>query len=254
MINFIKILKYRNGPLFFFGLICIVSAIVFIVLSKTSNSQLRGVNVWNKPFKFAMSILFYSWSMAWYCYYLPSFNINLFSWTVIVLLGFEIIYIAIQAGRGQLSHYNNSTPVYLLLFRLMGFAATLVTLYTAYLGILFFQNDLSDLPVAYLWSIRSSILIFVLFSFEGALMGGRMAHTVGGVDGSIGIPLFKWSKKFGDLRVSHFIGMHALQVLPFCAYYFIKNTITILIISIIYGLLALYTLIQALKGKPFYKL
>ena len=35
--------------------------------------------------------------MAWYCYYLPSFNIRLFNWTVSVLLGFEIVYIAIQA-------------------------------------------------------------------------------------------------------------------------------------------------------------
>ncbi|MDD4968940.1 MAG: hypothetical protein PHT07_05885 [Paludibacter sp.] len=214
---------------------------------------MAGVNAWNKPFKFAMSILFYSWSMAWYCYYLPSFTINIFSWAVIILLGYEIGYIAIQAGRGQLSHYNNSTPFYLFLFQVMGLAATLVTLYTAYIGVLFFLNDLPDLPPAYLWSIRTGILIFVVFSFEGALMGGRMSHTIGGEDGSIGIPLLKWSKKFGDLRVSHFIGMHALQVLPFLAYYFIKNTLAIFIVSALYGFLALYTLIQALKGKPFYK-
>ena len=253
MMNFIETLKYRNEPLFYFGLICFVLAIIFLLLNKTTTIQLKGVNAWNKPFKFAFSIMLYSWSMAWYCYYLPFFNIYVFNWVVIILFGFEIIYIAIQAGRGQLSHYNNSTPLYLVLFQLMGLAATLVTLYTAYVGVLFFQNDFPDLPLAYLWSIRSGILIFVVFSFEGALMGGRMSHTVGGEDGSIGIHLLKWSKKFGDLRVSHFIGMHALQVLPILAFYVIRNTKAIFIVSILYGLLALYTLIQALTGKPFHK-
>jgi len=253
MMNFIETLKYRNEHLFYFGFICFVLAIVFFVLIRTTTIQLKGVNAWNKPFKFALSIMLYSWSMAWYCFYLPSFNISVFNWAVIVLFGFEIIYIAFQAGRGQLSHYNNTTQFYLVLFQLMGLAATLITIYTAYVGYLFFQNNFPDLPLPYLWSIRSGILIFVVFSFEGALMGGRMSHTVGGEDGSIGIPLLNWSKKLGDLRVAHFIGMHALQVLPIIAYYFIKNTTAIFIVSALYSLLALYTLIHALKGKPFHK-
>ena len=254
IINFIETLKYRNESLFYFGSVCFLLAIVFLLLTTITTHQLKGVNVWNKPFKFAFSIMLYSWSMAWYCYYLPTFNISLFNWTVIVFLGYELIYIAIQAGRGQLSHYNNSTSFYLVLFRLMGLAAILVTFYTAYVGVLFFQNDFPNLPMSYLWGIRSGILIFVVFSFEGALMGARMAHTIGGEDGNVGIPLLKWSLNFGDLRVAHFIGMHALQVLPILAYYFIKDTTAIFIVSALYGLLALYTLMQALKGRPFHKL
>jgi hypothetical protein len=228
--------------------------LVFILLTKISNIQVAGVNAWNKPFKFAFSIMLYAWTMAWYCYYLPSFNIGLFNWAVIVLLGFEIVYIAIQAGRGQKSHFNMSSPFYLVLFQLMGLAATLVTLYTAYIGFLFFQNSFPELPIAYLWGSRLGIIIFVIFSFEGALMGAQMSHTVGGQDGSIGIPLLKWSKQFGDLRVAHFIGMHALQILPFLAFYLLKNTKAIFIVSTLYGLLALFTLIQALNAKPFTKL
>jgi hypothetical protein len=54
----------------------------------------------------------------------------------------------------------------------------------------------------------------------------------------------------GDLRVSHFIGMHALQVLPILSYYVFKNTKWTIGLSVVYGLLALLTLIQAVQGKP----
>ena len=222
--HFIETLKDRNEPLFYFGLICLISAFIFLMLTKISGTQVMGVNAWYKPFKFALSIMLYSWTMAWYCYYLPAFNITLYNWAVIILLGFEIVYIAIQAGRGQLSHFNMRTTFYMVLFQIMGLAATLVTLYTGYIGFLFFQNSFPDLPVAYVWAIRLGILIFVIFSFEGALMGARMSHTVGSTDGGNGIPVLQWSKQYGDLRVAHFIGMHALQVLPMLAFYFIKNT------------------------------
>ena len=68
--------------------------------------------------------------MAWCCHFLPSINIGMFNWAIIILLGFEIIYIALQASKGQESHFNVSTPLYAALFSLMAIAASVVTLYT----------------------------------------------------------------------------------------------------------------------------
>ncbi|MBF04544.1 MAG: hypothetical protein CMP76_14760 [Flavobacterium sp.] len=250
MIAFIQELKTRNETLFYYGLVCLGIALLFFVLTKITTTQVYGVNAYFKPFKFAFSTFLFAWAMAWYCYYLPSFNVGFFNWTVILLLGFEIVYIAIMASKGLTSHYNLSSPFYATMFSLMAIAATLVTLYTAYIGFLFFSQSFPDLSNYYVWAIRLGILIFVVFSFEGFAMGSNLSHTVGAINDNSNWFIVGWSKTAGDLRVSHFIGMHALQVLPILSFYVLKNTKATILISILYGLLALVTLVQALQGKP----
>ena len=136
---FIQEIKSRNETLFYFGLICLLFSFLFLGLTKISNTQVFNVNAWYKPFKFAFSTFLYAWAMAWYCAYLPKFNIQLFNWSIIILLGFEIVYIAIQAYRGQLSHFNVSTSFYASMYSLMAFAAAAVTIYPSYVCIYFFK-------------------------------------------------------------------------------------------------------------------
>ena len=253
MKDFILQLKFRNEALFYFGLVCLLFSVVFILLTKFTTTQVYGVNAWYKPFKFAFSTVLFAWAMGWYCYYLPNFNLKLFNWTVILLLGFEIFYIALQASKGQLSHYNLSTPVYSFLYSMMALAATAVTLYTAYVGFLFFKYDFPELPSHYVWAIRFGIIFFVVFALEGFAMGSRLNHSVGAFNENSNWFIVGWSKTVGDLRVAHFIGMHALQVLPILSYYLLKSNKLTIGLSILYGLLALATLVQAIQGKPIIK-
>ncbi|HEU4471596.1 MAG TPA: hypothetical protein VFR58_10960 [Flavisolibacter sp.] len=250
---FILELKQRSEPLFYFGILCLAASLICLSLTRFTATQVAGVNTWFKPFKFALSIAVYSMTMAWLVWYLPQFNRPLFSWTIILLLGFEIVYIILQAARGRQSHFNVSTSSYAFLYAMMAIAATAVAVYTAYIGVLFFTSDFPQLPSYYLWAIRLGILLFVAFSLEGFVMGSRLSHTIGAADGGPGLPIVNWSTKYGDPRIAHFIGMHALQVLPLASWYLLKDVKATILLGLLYGLLAIFTLIQALHGKPFYK-
>jgi hypothetical protein len=174
MIDFLVDLKSINEPLFYFGATCLVSGVLLLILAHFRHLQVNGTNAWYKPFKFALSIGIFCWTMGWYTGYLqPSGQIRLYSWAMIILLGFELIYITLQAARGQLSHYNISSPLYTSLTVTMALAAIAATLYTGYIGILFCTRTFPELSNAYLWAIRMGIFFFVIFAFEGAVMGAK---------------------------------------------------------------------------------
>jgi hypothetical protein len=250
--SFLLELKTRNPELFWFGLICLILALVLGVLSKVIPTQFLGISAFYKPIKFCLSTTFFAWSMAWFCFYLPNFNVKFFNWSTIILLGFEIVYILVQATKGQASHFNLSTPFYAFMYSLMALAASLVSIYTGYIAYLFFKEPLAQLPDYYVWGIRLGMVLFVIFSFQGFAMGSRLTHTIGAADGGKGIPFLNWSISAGDLRIAHFLGMHALQLIPILAFYVLKNTKATFGLAAVYALVAFLSWYMAMRGKsPF---
>lgn len=253
MTSFLEQLNQRNPTLYYFGWLCLLTAFTCLVLIPLTHTRVAGVNAWYKPLKFGLSAGIFAWTMGWYGYYLGPLPImDVYSWSVTLLLGFEVAYIAVQAGRGQRSHYNVDAPVYALLYGAMGLAAVAATLGTAYLGVLFCQRDFPALPTAYLWSIRMGIGLFGVFALQGVLMGARGSHTVGAPDGGLGVPIVHWSRRHGDLRIAHFMGMHAIQILPLLSFYWVTNSGTTLTMGLLYGLLNTGLFVQAMRGKPLF--
>jgi hypothetical protein len=102
-----------------------------------------------------------------------------------------------------------------------------------------------------LWGIRFGLLLFVVFAFAGGLMAARLSHTVGSVmESTNGLPVLNWSRESGDLRVAHFFGMHALQLLPILGFYFVRSKQLIIFISLLYAAIVSALLWQALKAVP----
>ncbi len=250
---FLSTLALRNAPLYYFGWVCLAGALACAGLSWASPTQVAGVNAWVKPLKFCGSIALFAWTMGWYLGYLgPRPAVSLYAWVVVGTLTFELLCIAGAAAGGQRSHFNVSSPFHAVVFAAMGVAISIMTLWTAYIGLLFCQVPLPGLPPAYLWAIRLGIALFVVFAFEGGLMAGRLAHTVGGPDGGPGLPGLNWSTRHGDLRVAHFLGMHALQVLPLLAWYGRLSVRSTGAVALLYGGLAVALLVLALHGRPLW--
>ncbi|MBL7716320.1 MAG: hypothetical protein JNL01_12715 [Bdellovibrionales bacterium] len=240
-------------PLFYFGLVNFVLAIAFGIAAWIQPTQFMGVNAWYKPIKFALSIGIYVWTLAFFSRYLESrVNLDAFNAAVILSLGFEIVYIAYQAAQGKGSHFNVATSLHSFLYSMMAVGATVAALAGAWLGYHFFTKDFPQLDPAYLWSIRLGFVIFVIFAFQGFAMGSRLAHTVGAPDGGPGLPFVNWSRSAGDLRIAHFMGMHALQVIPFLTYWLIRDVRWVFASAGVYLLTVFAVFFRALAGRPLF--
>jgi hypothetical protein len=165
----------------------------------------------------------------------------------------EITLITMQAARGTTSHFNHATVFDGAVFNVMGAMIGLNTLLVVWVLVLF-MGDVPSLPPAYLAGIRWGLLIFLLASAQGGVLVIHDAHTVGAPDGGPGLPLVNWSTKYGDLRVAHFVGLHALQILPLLGYAMRGWAAGARVVAglacgygVVFGLLAY----QALRGHPF---
>lgn len=255
MTSFLTELALRSGPLYYFGWACLAGVLACAGLWAWSGIRVGNVSAWIKPLKFFASVGVFVWTMGWYLAYLgPQPAVSAYTWGVISTLGIELLCVTGQAARGQRSHYNVSSPLNAAVFALMGVAILVLTVWTAYVALLFLLHPLPLLPAGYAWAIRLGLLLFLVFSAQGGLMVSRQAHAVGGPDDGPGLPALGWSTRHGDLRVAHFVGLHALQVLPALAWYGRLGVPATAAVALLYGGLAGWTLVNALRGRPFWGL
>jgi hypothetical protein len=198
--------------------------VVLLLIYPFDSRTILGISPWIKPIKFSLSIAIYVWTLAWFLRYLQwdrppglSRSIKIISRGVTISMLTEIACIVMQSARGTTSHFNGATPFDAAVFILMGLTIVLNSVFVVWALVLFCKSDL-PIPPAYAWGIRCGMLLFLLAGAEGGLMIRHHAHTVGAPDGGAGLPLINWSREHGDLRVAHFLGMHALQVLPFAGF------------------------------------
>lgn len=247
-------IKAISPVLCYFSLGYLALFLLLVVLSQFDHRQLSGVNLWLKPSKFALSLAIYCLTWPLYLQFLPFKLLSRrFANFTVLAMSFEMIAIVSQAARGQLSHYNVSSTYNAMVFSLMGVVIVSQTLFALYVGYTFFKVKALTISPALLWAIRLEIIISCIFALEGGIMASRLSHSVGVPDGGPCLPILNWSRIAGDLRIAHFIGMHALQILPlFVIASGIKNSRPVLIFAIIYFVLISLLLYNAMLGRPLF--
>jgi hypothetical protein len=219
-----------SPPLTTVGILMLVVAGASLVGVLIDPRMITGAPAWLKPFKFAISTSVYSLTLAWIFTFLlerPRLR-RVVGWTTAIVFVLEVAIIDMQAWRGTASHFNVSTTRDMVLFFLMGSAILLQTLVSVAVAIALWRQRFEDRALG--WALRIGMTLTIAGALTGPLMtrpteaqlararaGERMAvvgaHSVGGLDGGPGVPVTGWSREHGDLRVPHFIGLHAVQVL-----------------------------------------
>lgn len=243
-------LRHRDALLFWIGSGMLLTLLIITLISISDTRLILGLNPWIKPMKFLVSVTIFLWTVAWF---MPETENNpklrnLVRWVIGPAMIIEMIGIITQAARGTTSHFNNATPFDAAIFSIMGVTIAINTLaMVVFFGII--RRDTPPQRAGYIWGIRLGVLIFLLASAEGAVIVANNAHTVGAADGGPGLPFVNWSTTNGDLRVAHFFGMHAMQILPLLG--FLANSRNLVIATSILWLAAMSgLLLMALDGRP----
>jgi hypothetical protein len=197
---------------------------------------LGGQPVWAKPFKFSVSFVLYSATLAWMISLVSGPRTRRWArraGAVVATAGaVEMIAIVGQVIRGRASHFDVATPLDAAIWSTMGTTIVVLWVATAAIGVLLLRER--GLAVDTAWAVRLGLVVtllgmalaFLMTSPTAAQLAaaratGSMpaagAHAVGVPDGGPGLPLLGWSTTGGDLRIAHFVGLHALQGLPLLA-------------------------------------
>ncbi len=220
-----------SGPLVALTFASLGLLAVSLLLQLVDPREVLGISTWVKPGKFGASVALTAGTLAVLLRWLQPLTRGMRRavGVTVSLLALELVVITVQAARGVPSHFNTSSPLNGLLFTVMGAAITVVWVAFGYLTWRSFRQPFAERAMG--WGIRLGLLGMVIGSGLGFLMprptpaqlesmkAGRPtpaigAHAVGVPDGGPGLPVTGWSTEGGDLRAPHFIGMHALQVLP----------------------------------------
>lgn len=253
-------LAYQGQPLLAgAGIFLLLATIPTFAAMGLDGRTLNGINVWIKPLKFEVSLAVQLLSVAWAMLLLPERQGRLVRTLAIVMAGaafFEIAYIALQASRGEASHYNTGTPIAGLMYTLMGVGAVALVVTAGWIGALILKHGDTSRPIVFAAGL-GLVIGSLVGGIAGAYMSSRTGHWVGGpATDAGGLPVFGWSRTGGDLRVAHFFGLHMIQILPITAWIgaaLLPDRLqkpAILAVAAAGCLVTLAVFVQALRGMP----
>ena len=279
--QFIASFRQTNLPLTILAAITGSTLIISILglIFDPRATAIINTPAWSKLFKFSVSILLMTPALIWAIKITEGKTrriANIAASVIGTMLSLEMILLLIQATRARPMHFNYTTPFDAALWITMTigiftmFAAFIVLLIAVWRGI---RQD----PVI-AWAIRIGLVITAVGLITPTISTGPNAvqlkalqanqpniligaHTIGSPsaipDAEPGLPLIGWNTQHGDIRIGHFIGLHALQLIPLFGIWLSKrrrlsqNRQLALLWTVGFGYfgLMLLTTWQALRGQ-----
>jgi hypothetical protein len=221
----------RDQPgMAFTGILAVAMIVASLLGAIFDPKVITGEAAWIKPAKFGISFAVYAASLIWMLSLLkPSVWVR---WAgILTAVGFtvEAVIIVLQVLRGVRSHFNQATP----------FDNTLWLLMAVFVGVIWVAGLIAAVLVWRAPNVNPTLSLALKFGVVlmliGALLAGFMTvptseqlalgdagkpmplsgtNTFGAPEGGASLPFVGWSTVGGDGRIAHFVGLHALQVLP----------------------------------------
>jgi hypothetical protein len=255
-------LHAKDRLLSLFGWLLVASVPVFGVLGLTNAGAAHALLPWIKPVKFAMSFASFVWTVSLFLVALriPAWQRRLARHAMVVSIVLEMLALAGQAWRNAPAASLN--PVDFWLQQLTVAMVSVNTALTVWLLVVFCgkRERIKIADAAQILAIRLSLIVFLAGNAVGGYMLARGSHTVGAADGGPGLPFVNWSTIAGDLRIAHFIAIHAIQIVPVFAWIVWKmaprpalghRRWAVAAVSALVALTVGGTFVQAALGHPF---
>lgn len=258
--------------------VCACTAFISVIGHTVDNRLVLGAPVWLKPLKFSFSIMLMAYTLAFIQGYIQPNQkatgrlLTIFRIAAITLIT-EMVLIMVQAFRGVGSHFNAATILDNAIYSTMGISIGVFWIAMMFLMWMLFKANIGTRPMQ--MALRLGMIIGII----GMGMAWRMTsptteqiaamkngtwdyqvgtHTVGTETNDAHLPLLRWNQTAGDLRVPHFIGIHALQILPLLVLALAglhvtekKQLLIVYVLAALWAILTIATFVQANMGEPF---
>jgi hypothetical protein len=237
-LQFVSSFRQTNLPLTILAAITSATLLISILglIFDPRATAIINTPAWSKLFKFSVSVLVMTPALIWAIKITEGKTrriANIAASVIGTMLSLEMILLLIQATRARPMHFNYTTPLDSALWITM--TVGIFTMFAAFVVLLIaVWRGVRQQPVI-AWAIKIGMIITAVGLITPNLSAGPNdaqlkaleakqpniligAHTIGSSsaipDAEPGLPLIGWNTQHGDIRIGHFIGLHALQLIP----------------------------------------
>lgn len=245
------------------ALLSLLALVPVLIALSIDTRTVNDIDVWIKPAKFLVSFVVYLGTLAWVFGQLPRAVQESRSGRAIIRIALgacllESLWLIGAAVAGVPAHFNRISLFWSAAYSAAGVVAVTMLAMILWQGLLVARQPRGAIAPA----LKAAIVLGAVIAFAATLvtagyLSSGTGHWVGGTrSDAAGLSLLGWSRDGGDLRVAHFLALHAQQALPLLGVLLValrrpQATTAVWLGAAVYVALIAFTFVQALSDAPF---